>query len=195
MQEIRPIILGFLVQHTGIQISTYLSQLFFFFNLSIWRNTEWAHKCTRTSQVGAKRRREKTPSRLHAISAELDPGLELTNCKITITWAEIKSQTLNRLSHPGTPVVIIKRTSPWERPYHIITTSSLKLWYATNSLQISSPTFLTPCFLDCFYHQGLNNYKLTFSAVLPSTPGQWDVNIILEVWDGREFWENLLLSW
>ena len=37
----------------------------------------------------------------HAVSAEPDGGLKLTNCEI-ITWAEIK-QTLNGLSHPGAP--------------------------------------------------------------------------------------------
>ena len=31
-----------------------------------------------------------------------DTGLDPTNCEI-MTLAEIKSQTLNRLSHPGTP--------------------------------------------------------------------------------------------
>ena len=42
-------------------------------------------------------------SRLWAVSTEPDAGLELTNCEI-MTWAEIKSQTPDRLSHPGTPI-------------------------------------------------------------------------------------------
>ena len=45
---------------------------------------------------------ERVPSRLHAASAESDLGLKLPNCEIT-TWAEIKSQMLNWLSHPGAP--------------------------------------------------------------------------------------------
>ena len=48
------------------------------------------------------RGRERISSRLHAISAEPDRGLKPTNPKI-MTWAEIKSQTLNWLSHPGVP--------------------------------------------------------------------------------------------
>ena len=43
---------------------------------------------------------ERTPSRLHTVSTEPDAGLNLTNCEI-MTRAEIKSWTLNRLSHPG----------------------------------------------------------------------------------------------
>ena len=44
--------------------------------------------------------RERIPSRLCAISAEPDAGLELTNREV-ITRAEIRSRTLDRLSHPG----------------------------------------------------------------------------------------------
>ena len=51
------------------------------------------------AERGEKRR---IPSRLHTISAEPDAGLEPMNREI-VTWAEIKSQTLNWLSHPGTP--------------------------------------------------------------------------------------------
>ena len=40
----------------------------------------------------------KIPSRLRTDSL----GLDLMNREI-MTWAEIKSPTLNRLSHPGTP--------------------------------------------------------------------------------------------
>ena len=45
------------------------------------------------------RERERIPSRLLADSAEPNAGLDLTNRDTTI-WAEIKSQTLNRRSHP-----------------------------------------------------------------------------------------------
>ena len=50
---------------------------------------------------GREKGRERVPSRLHAVNKEPDVGLKHTNCEIT-TWAEIKSQTLNQLSHPGT---------------------------------------------------------------------------------------------
>ena len=49
------------------------------------------------------RGRERIPSRLHAVSTDPDVGLESTNHEI-MTWAEIKSQRLNWLSHPGTPM-------------------------------------------------------------------------------------------
>ena len=49
------------------------------------------------------RERERIPSRLPADSVEPDAGLELTKGGIT-TGAEIKSQTLNCLSHPGAPL-------------------------------------------------------------------------------------------
>ena len=55
------------------------------------------------SRVGTKKwERERIPSRLWDVSTELNVGLELTNHEI-MTWAEIKSQRLNQLSHPGTP--------------------------------------------------------------------------------------------
>ena len=39
-------------------------------------------------------------------STEPDVGLELTNCEM-VTWAEVKSQMFNQLSHPGAPVIAI----------------------------------------------------------------------------------------
>ena len=59
-------------------------------------------ECTCTSGGGAESRRDRIPSRLPAISTEPDKKLELKNCKIG-TWAEIESQMLNRLYHPGVP--------------------------------------------------------------------------------------------
>ena len=50
---------------------------------------------------GRERGRKRIPSRLHAVSAEPNVGLDPMNCEI-MTWAEIKSQTPNKLSHPGT---------------------------------------------------------------------------------------------
>ena len=47
------------------------------------------------------RGRERIPSRFHTVSAEPDAGLELMNCQI-MTWVEIMSWMLNRLSHRGT---------------------------------------------------------------------------------------------
>ena len=48
------------------------------------------------------RERERIPSRLHAVSAEPDAGLRLTNCEV-MTRAKMKSRMLNPLSHPGAP--------------------------------------------------------------------------------------------
>ena len=52
---------------------------------------------------GRERGRERIPSRLCTVSSEPDVGLKLINYEIMI-WAEIKSQMLNQLSHPGTPL-------------------------------------------------------------------------------------------
>ena len=46
--------------------------------------------------------RERIPSRLWAVSAEPPEGLKLMNHEIMM-GAEIKSQVLNQLSHPGSP--------------------------------------------------------------------------------------------
>ena len=46
------------------------------------------------------RERKRIPSRLHAVSADPDVGLNLINREI-MTGAEIKSQRLNRLSRSG----------------------------------------------------------------------------------------------
>ena len=54
---------------------------------------------------GAGRGRERISSRLRTVSAEPNTGPELTNREI-MTWAEIESWTLNRLSHPGAPIVL-----------------------------------------------------------------------------------------
>ena len=48
------------------------------------------------------RERERIPSRLCSVSTEPDMALDPTNHKI-MTRAEIKSQPLNQLSHPGAP--------------------------------------------------------------------------------------------
>ena len=58
------------------------------------------------------RDRERIPSRLCAVSAEANMRLEPMNREIT-TWAKIKSQTLNRLSHPGAQAHIFKCRPTW----------------------------------------------------------------------------------
>ena len=49
---------------------------------------------------GQRERRERISNRLHAVSTELNVGLDLMNREI-VTWDETKSLTLNRLSHLG----------------------------------------------------------------------------------------------
>ena len=58
------------------------------------------------SKGGAEREGERIPSRLRIASAEPNVGLKLMNHEI-MTQTEIKSQTLNLLSHPGTPCLKI----------------------------------------------------------------------------------------
>ena len=52
---------------------------------------------------------ERVPSRLHTVSTEPDAGL--TNCEI-MTWVKVRSQTLNHLSHPGTPGNLFPKDHP-----------------------------------------------------------------------------------
>ena len=51
---------------------------------------------------GTEKGRGRIPSGICTLSVESDIGLDLTNCEI-MTWAKIKSRTLNRLSYPGVP--------------------------------------------------------------------------------------------
>ena len=48
------------------------------------------------------RERKRISSRPHAVSTEPNVGLDLMDREI-MTWAEIKCQMLNQLSHPGAP--------------------------------------------------------------------------------------------
>ena len=50
--------------------------------------------------------RERIPSRLLTVSAEPNTGLKLMNREI-ITWANIKSWSLNWLRHPGAPELFL----------------------------------------------------------------------------------------
>ena len=68
---------------------------FIYFDREREREHLCAHKWGR-----AERWRDRILSRLCTVSAEPDVGLKLMNCEI-MTWAEIKSQRLNQLSHPG----------------------------------------------------------------------------------------------
>ena len=54
---------------------------------------------------GRERRRERIPSSLFTVSAESNVGLKPTNGEI-MTWAKIKSQSLNWPSHPGAPITL-----------------------------------------------------------------------------------------
>ena len=67
----------------------------------VYFERESVHVCTHTAGDGGAGE-ERIPSRLWAVSAEPDMGLNLTNCRI-MTWAENKSQMLNWLSHTHTP--------------------------------------------------------------------------------------------
>ena len=57
-----------------------------------------------TGEGQRERGRERIQSKLHVASTEPDTGLKPTNHEIMI-WAKTESQTLNWLSHPGTPAV------------------------------------------------------------------------------------------
>ena len=65
----------------------------------------WRRERHSMSRGGAEREDDtesKAGSRLWAVSTEPDVGLRPRNLEI-MTWAEIKSRTLNWLSHPGAP--------------------------------------------------------------------------------------------
>ena len=92
---------------------------------------------TETALVGEGKRergRERIPSRLCTVSTEPTVGLEPTNHEI-MTSAEIKSQTLNHMSHPGAPVgsvlnykVHLKSIHMWKlKPPSEILTHSLMI--------------------------------------------------------------------
>ena len=71
----------------------------FFLSLFIFREKErvwmWVGRAEREGE-------KENPSRLHATNVETDVGLYPMNSEI-MTWAEIKSQTLNWQRHPGAP--------------------------------------------------------------------------------------------
>ena len=58
------------------------------------------------------RGRERIPSRLRTVSAEPNAGLRPTNPEL-MTRARVKGGTLNRLSHPGAPSLLVSLTWPF----------------------------------------------------------------------------------
>ena len=106
----RPTILHLLLFWSWSFINFYLTIYFeifycFYKRLFILRERERESSCT--SEGGAVRGGERIPNSLLTFSTEPDAGLDVTNREIMI-WAEIKNQTLNRLSHPGIPNTLKK---------------------------------------------------------------------------------------
>ena len=76
------------------------SSVFLFFFLSLF----WERARVRTNGGrGREKGIERIPSRLHTVSTEPDVGLQLMN-RDSMTWVKIRSQMLNWLRHPGTPL-------------------------------------------------------------------------------------------
>ena len=59
--------------------------------------------CMHVCEWGRGRERA-SPNGIRAVSTESIMGLDLRNCEF-MTWAENKSLVLNRLSHPGAPLL------------------------------------------------------------------------------------------
>ena len=113
----------------------------------IYFETEREQESEHEQGKGRERGRERVPSRLCAVSMELDVGLDLMNHKI-LTWAEIKSQTLNWLSHPDTPCLTLTANewgpcAAWQ-PYYMLLAHSLVLDNYSHLLLLSCPQHLLP---------------------------------------------------
>ena len=118
----------------------------------------------RAEEGQRERGRERIPGRLCAVSAEPNAGLELMNCEI-MTWAETKSQMLNRLSHPGTPRIIFNRSmkmvlgTGWNVSVHLIHETvvisirtnprPLFVWHTVFSFHIPCPQKLMCVCISC----------------------------------------------
>ena len=89
----------------------------------------------REGRRGRERERERTQGKLHAVSTEPDVGLELTKHEI-VTWAEIKSQTRNRLSHPGVPWPLFLNTDK-----NLLCLNHLGSWWHTRISEARSTQF------------------------------------------------------
>ena len=81
--------------------------IFFFKLIYLFWERQRENKWGRGRESG----RDRIPSRFCAVSMESDVGLKLTNHEI-LTWAEIKSRTLNWVSHADAPLhVFLKECS------------------------------------------------------------------------------------
>ena len=83
------------------------------------------------------RERERIPTRVHAVSAEPDVGLNPTNCEI-MTWVKIKSWEFNKLSHPGSSKegTFIPCFSMLCGPTKIVSQSLWGYIYTTSQIQV-----------------------------------------------------------
>ena len=77
---------------TGIEKTTLFKKFLFIY---------FERESTNEGGEESESRGERIPSRISIVSTKSDVGLELTNCEI-ITWAKIKNQMFNQLSHPDT---------------------------------------------------------------------------------------------
>ena len=81
--------------HTGFH--NHINNILFLSFIYLFWERQRQHELGR----GREREKHRIRSRFQAVSTEPDAGLELTNHEI-MTWAKIKSQVFNRLSHTGT---------------------------------------------------------------------------------------------
>ena len=116
--------------HTSPRLLSHRKEIKFYLFLKFIlreRENESRHKRER----GRERGRERIPSRLLTDSAEPNTGLEPTNCgdlrsRSCMTWPEIKSQTLNWLSHPGGAPKVLFFWSLHETPMDRFTSKSCR---------------------------------------------------------------------
>ena len=100
-----------------------------------------------TCQGGAEREGERIPARLHTVRVEPDAGLELMNHEI-MTWAETKSGTLNRLSHPGVPRsyrILIQNNKDTPQPLFSV---YINIWQFSFTLTLS---FIATILFKCSF--------------------------------------------
>ena len=88
----------------------------------------WQRERQRDRETEREGQRERIPSRLCTVSVASNVELELTNCEI-MTWAEIKSQTLNQLSHPDFKEILMEYVHRTNKKMMIDILSYLKLHF------------------------------------------------------------------
>ena len=97
--------------------TSWFNCLFYVFLMFIYlreRASERVCVCVCVRARAGEGKRERIPSRLHAVSTETDTRLELTNRQI-VTRGEIKSRTFNQLSHPGAPSLsLVEEAKSWQ---------------------------------------------------------------------------------